>query len=162
MTALALGSNWSSFVGRPEHKRATLSEAVAPSLAAAQSAAFEPVPPAWLGAARHRLTEMAALEEGWDGHAGRLIDRDVLAFVTNLLDRVAVPGVPAPHLAPLSHGGIQLEWHAKGIDLEIEITEPYALSIWFEDHRTGDAWEKVFDGPDLSALDYPLQLLSER
>jgi hypothetical protein len=39
-------------------------------------------------------------------------------------------------------GGMQLEWHTRGIDLEIEFTSPNHVLGLFEDQREGVCWEK--------------------
>ena len=42
---------------------------------------------------------------------------------------------PPPDLVPTSDGSIQIEWHAKGVDLEIVLVSDADLNIAFEDLR---------------------------
>jgi hypothetical protein len=44
-----------------------------------------------------------------------------------------LPGVPMPSLMPLSNGGLQIEWHRKGWDVEIEVARPNQLHVWAYD-----------------------------
>lgn len=57
-----------------------------------------------------RLNELASLVQDWDSYGAGPIDRSALRTAD------ALTFVPTPH------GGIQIELHAGGIDLEIEIT----------------------------------------
>ena len=61
------------------------------------------------------------------------------------------PKVPMPAIVPLSYGGIQIEWHRKGWDIEIEISAPNQMHIYQHEIASGD--EEEFDlGADLSRL----------
>lgn len=44
---------------------------------------------------------------------------------------------PAPSIVPMSDGGLQLEWHREGYDVELAIysTDDVELSIEFPDDR---------------------------
>jgi hypothetical protein len=41
------------------------------------------------------------------------------------------PMTPCPQLVPLADGGVQIEWHQKGIDIELAIHSPYVSDLWF-------------------------------
>jgi hypothetical protein len=49
---------------------------------------------------------------------------------------------PAPFLVPTSSGGIQMEWHLKGIDVEIETLSGHSLAVYFYDSINGVEWQK--------------------
>ena len=61
------------------------------------------------------------------------------------------PGVPLPSITPLSYGGVQLEWHRKGWDLEIEIVGAGKIQVFARDIQSGEESELEL-GADLSAL----------
>ena len=57
------------------------------------------------------LTVLASLADGWDGYGG--------APITEAAMRVA----RAIHVVPTCNGGIQVEWHVNGWDLEVEVSK---------------------------------------
>ncbi len=48
---------------------------------------------------------------------------------------------PTPAVVPTSRGGVQLEWHTREIDVEVEIPSPDHITVSYEDHRSGKEWE---------------------
>jgi hypothetical protein len=54
-----------------------------------------------------------------------------------VLKSLMQPQTPAPQVVPSAGGGVQLEWHERDIDLEVNFTAPYQCELWVEDHRTG-------------------------
>jgi hypothetical protein len=64
-----------------------------------------------------------ALPSDWDGYGSpspsSLAAEAAFRVVTALEDG----RVPRPHVCPVSGGGIQIEWHVGGRDLEFEIHE---------------------------------------
>lgn len=78
----------------------------------------------WVTAVMEQVKGLLRLAEGWDGFEAGPIRRDVLFFAMALLQSIMQQRTPAPHLTPMSHEGIQLEWHINGIELEIEIEAP--------------------------------------
>lgn len=163
MSALALTSNTISWAERPPRTRQNVIANWWDRFATDASSAALTMPfPLWIFDCDQRLTEISHLSPGWDGHGAREMNADAVAFARQLLIQIASPGLPAPHVAPLANGGIQLEWHAKGIDMEIEITDPYEISGLYEDHVTGEEADLNVVGSDLSSLNKPLFLLSNR
>ncbi|NUN51598.1 MAG: hypothetical protein HUU06_02270 [Planctomycetaceae bacterium] len=69
------------------------------------------------------LGDILALEANWDSYASPRIDRGATsAALVALLSLASIsPEAPAPFVVPTSRGGVQLEWHEQGVDLEIEI-----------------------------------------
>ena len=80
--------------------------------------------PSWLLSTVDRIRELVMLPVGWDGHDGRPVDIDLAAFAVQFLLQMLEPDGPAPQIVPLSYGGIQLEWHEQGIDLDVEGDAP--------------------------------------
>jgi hypothetical protein len=71
------------------------------------------------------LVRFANLTPGWDSYHAPPIRRDAGHFALEVLQGVMRPRTPPPQVVPSSSGGIQLEWHQKGIDLEVHIIAPY-------------------------------------
>jgi hypothetical protein len=99
-----------------------------PSDAARTSELSETSEPKWVAAVAEEFVSLNALNHGWDGYGAGPIRSDVLNFATELLARIMLPGTPPPHLTPMSHEGIMIEWHQHGIELEIEIEAP--AQVW--------------------------------
>ena len=78
----------------------------------------------------------------WDGYGGRAIDFNTIYSTFELLKLVMKDETPVPSIVPTSIGGIQIEWHVHGIDLEVEFITPVRLEGLFEDSVTGVEWEK--------------------
>lgn len=54
-----------------------------------------------------------------------------------ILEAVAVPGVQAPAIVLSPEGGLQMEWHRRGWDVEIEARASGDIEAWAKDHRDG-------------------------
>jgi hypothetical protein len=77
------------------------------------------------------------------------------------MEQVMRPETPVPQVVPSSGGGLQLEWHEKDIDLEVNFAAPYQCDLWFEDHRTGKCVSKLLTN-DFSALKEAIALITTR
>lgn len=95
-----------------------------------------------------RLLDLASLPVGWDGHRGRPVSPQSATYALDVLAAVMRPGTPAPSIVPLSGGAVQLEWHRKGWDIELEIGGPGETHLYTRELRTGDE-EHVELGADL-------------
>lgn len=75
--------------------------------------------PSWFDAVMQGLVDLLTLPPNWNSYGADAIDpvlvRSAMTFTNETLD----PRSPAPRVVPLSSGGLQLEWHREGIDLEI-------------------------------------------
>jgi hypothetical protein len=96
----------------------------------------------WADAAGDRLAELLKLPAGWDGHNAQPVSRTIVDYATYLLPRLIHPGTPPAFIAPLPFGGLQLEWHRNGWDLEIEICAPGELYAYARELATGREWER--------------------
>ena len=117
--------------------------------------------PNWLPSVLNQVYGLILLSPGWDGHGGKAIAIDIIDFTIQFLRDTLAPDGPEPQLVPLSYGGIQLEWHENGIDLEIEVIAANRLFVSFEDHENGRDLEREFstDFTDVSRI---LRLLTMR
>lgn len=124
---------------------------IASAFVAGSAAALTPFQCSWQRKAERRLGELCRLQIGWDGHRGQPANRDIAEFAASVLASLMQPKVPMPAIVPLSYGGIQIEWHRKGWDIEIEISAPNQMHIYQHEIASGD--EEEFDlGADLSRL----------
>jgi hypothetical protein len=81
------------------------------------------------------LKELLTYPEGWDSYGAVPISKSIVNSAYNLLLQTAVLGIPKPSVVPTSKGAVQIEWHTRGIDLEVCVLGPAKLSVSFEDAR---------------------------
>jgi hypothetical protein len=113
--------------------------------------------PVWLYPVLHRLQHLAKLDENWDSYGG-LPPTDKSIFVTlAVLAHVLRYESGAPMIFPLAEGGVQVEWHRGGEELEIRAAADGAISAFRFDERAGRGEE--LDNVTLSDLT-PLLTLS--
>jgi hypothetical protein len=91
----------------------------------------------WSGDVTKRLSELVGLSVGWDGYTGRPVDFAIACFAHQLTLTVCVHGAPCPSLVPGSDGTLQVEWHAGGFDIELDILAVNKVRAWRADARTG-------------------------
>jgi hypothetical protein len=103
--------------------------------------AFSSAIQSWPDSVGDRLAKLLKLPPDWDGHVGRPISRTIVDYACALLPRLVRPGIPPPFIAPLASGGLQLEWHRNGWDLEIEIEGAGRLYVYARELATDQEWE---------------------
>lgn len=68
-----------------------------------------------------RLNDLLDLPPGWDGSRARPVTDAAALSAMKTLFAVANDRSLAPQIVPLVDGGIQIEWHAGGFSIEIEV-----------------------------------------
>lgn len=68
-----------------------------------------------------RLNQLLQLPQGWDGHRAKPVTERAAIAAMGVLFAVANDRSLSPQVVPLPDGGIQLEWHAGGYSIEIEV-----------------------------------------
>ena len=103
-----------------------------------------------LETATRQASALIQLPGGWDSYGAKPVSSDAARAATTLLVQAAsaVPNLAAPAVVPTVRGGLQLEWHRQGVDLEIEF-EPDGSGSWFaEDRETEETVERPLLGED--------------
>lgn len=76
-----------------------------------------------------KVDEFGRLSPGWDGAASPSIGGEVLEVARQVLLKAACSDeMPRPHVAPVPGGGIQVEWHLRDTELELEILPSLEVS----------------------------------
>ncbi len=115
----------------------------------------------WQHSAERRLSEIMRLQQGWDGHQGRPVEPATAFYAFRLLEGLLVrPGVPLPSITPLSYGGLVLEWHRRGWDIEIEIKAPLRLHVYSHELASG-AEDELELGINVDALRDAVRKISD-
>lgn len=118
-------------------------------------------PPAWMEPMVQSLEKLLQLEPDWDTYGGSPIDPGCVAAALNLVSDILLDDTPAPSVVPTSRGGVQLEWHTCGVDLEVEFLSATRVCGLFEDTIDGTSWEKDLSS-DLRPLVKAISRLSEQ
>ena len=95
----------------------------------------------WVWPTLKSLDSKLQLAPNWDSHGALQIDKQRVLDAINVLFRTMSIDTAAPWVVPTTDGGIQLEWHRKDEDLEVEINGGGDASIYFHNARTGEEWE---------------------
>jgi hypothetical protein len=91
-----------------------------------------------------KLIELLELPGGWNSYNAKPISKENVTFAVALLGRLMRESTPAPLVVPKVRGGVQLEWHTRGIDIEISVDSPERASFFAEDLR---AEQEPAEGP---------------
>ena len=100
------------------------------------------VSPTWFGRVKNRLKTLARLSADWDTYGGIPADPRVVGLAEALIEWFAVDGVPPPDVFAAGDGGVQLEWHIRGVDVTIAFSvSDEDSSIYYHDlTEGGEPW----------------------
>ena len=115
--------------------------------------------PLWLPPVIEEFMALLRLPPNWNSYGAQQIDPKTVQFALEILLATMRPDTPRPILVPTSRGGVQLEWHTRGVDLEVEILEPGRLRVSYEEQRGGTEWEAELTS-NLAPLVEPIARLS--
>ena len=99
-------------------------------------------PPGWVEPLLKRLMQLLPLPQDWDSYGGLPVAPANVWAAWHVLTRLMREQLPLPALVPTRRGGVQIEWHRRGIDLEIEVLAAGRLLVSFEDAHSGESWER--------------------
>lgn len=91
--------------------------------------------PRWFNRAMAELEALRHLNKNWDSYGAPRINRQSLTEARSLLRELARSKTPAPSVVPTSDGSVQLEWHTRGIDLEVRWISTTTVHVCLEDLR---------------------------
>jgi hypothetical protein len=106
--------------------------------------------PAWFDPAMQGFVDLLALPPNWDSYGAGAIDLKVVHDAMNVINGLLGPTSPAPRVVPLSSGGLQLEWHRQGVDLEVVFDQDEEPFFYYRNRATGDESEHAL--PENSGL----------
>jgi hypothetical protein len=95
----------------------------------------------WLLPAFRRIEALTALAHGWDSYGGQPVAADAAMGAVRFLAETAYPELPEPAVVPLADGGVQIEWHRGGLDIEVTFSDEHA-GMYVEDLAGGEAYER--------------------
>ena len=74
------------------------------------------------------------------------VDADVVNSAICLIVRSLNPEIPEPIIAPTNRGGLQIEWHANGVDMEIYFDIRTGPFFWAESAGSGEGMDLPVEG----------------
>jgi hypothetical protein len=118
---------------------------------------FEGEEPPWLVGWMQRLSNILNLSQNWDSYGARRIKPSaVLGAINFFLPNMQDVRGPLPDIVPDRNGNIQLEWHIRNVDLEVEAIAEHTYRLFYE--RNG---EVILDDVITTNPDVALQALRE-
>jgi len=115
--------------------------------------------PPWFKETVSALEEVGEIPENWNSYGAKQVSRTSILAAIELLLYVMDDETPVPAIVPTNRGTVILEWHTRGIDLEVEVLAHGRVHVAFEAARAGTEWEAEI-GSDLTRLVDCIQLLS--
>lgn len=100
-----------------------------------------------------RAAELLQLPRGWNSYDAAPISQESLREALTFLLEAAttIPNLASPAVVPTAPGGIQLEWHQGGVDIEVEFCPDIPPSWFAEDVASGETADEVL-APNDAAL----------
>ena len=96
-----------------------------------------------------QLLALAALEADWDGYGAKAIDTAALGLAQRLIDELLGDVGRVPSVVPVPDGGVQLEWDAGPIELELEVRPGGREAIFIcDDEATGQRFDGELPGDE--------------
>ena len=115
----------------------------------------------WLVPVVARFNRLHRLKDNWDGQGAGSVSRAAIMSALTLLSKVMTPDTPPPAVVPTPEGGVQLEWHFHGVDLEVEVTPTAQVLGYFLDDEDESEWEATVTN-DLRPVQMALSLIRRR
>lgn len=97
--------------------------------------------PAWAETTLSALGETLALSANWDSYGAHRVDPASATSAGQTLCLVMRSDTIPPTVVPTVHGGLQLEWHTRGIDLEIDVSPTGRSYVSFRNRQDETEWE---------------------
>lgn len=97
--------------------------------------------PAWFDPLMQGFVDLLTLAPNWDSYHAGMIDQKLIGDAMNFIHNILTPTNPAPRVVPLSSGGLQLEWHRNGVDLEVVFDRGEQPFFYCRNRVTGEESE---------------------
>lgn len=142
-------ADWKSKRERPTHVEYLMSEE---SITLPNRRPEVVVSPAWLGRVKKRMAKLAQLPPNWDSYGAVPVDPRIPRLAEDLVEWFAVDGMPPPDVFSTSDGGMQIEWHIRRVNIEIEISPTEGTNLYFHDLNGGEPWSRTASPTNLQLV----------
>src|SRR5271166_6000708 len=99
--------------------------------------------PAWFDPLMQGFVDLLPLPTDWDSYGAGAIDQNIVRHAMTFASGLLGTTSPAPRVVPLSSGGVQLEWHRQGIDLEVVFDRDEQPFFFYRSRVTGEEAEHL-------------------
>ena len=98
---------------------------------------FDVNSPRWIRSLERKLNSFRALQKNWDSYGAYPIDEGALENAMQFLNSALFSGLEKPQIAPISSGGVHIEWESDGKALELEFVSLTEVHYFYSD-STGE------------------------
>lgn len=119
---------------------------------------FEQEPPIWFQPILYKVCALGDLQFDWNSYGAKPIDPETAVTTLQIMLIVLSENDPEPAVVPTSSGGIMLEWHLAGIDLEVDVRSPSSVHVACEI----DGREEYLENVDIELIQDKLRILRGR
>lgn len=109
-------------------------------------------------AVQSRLVALSQLPPDWDSYGARAVQHTAIQSALRFL--AWIPDAPIPAVVPVATGGVQVEWHLPGLDIELEFQPDGRMHLFACDSEGEQDVPVTLASPDLRR--WILQLLQNR
>ena len=88
------------------------------------------------------------LSANWDSYGARTVQVASVERACAFLLDVMQATTPAPQVTPSADGGLVLEWHRAGLDVEVRISPSDPTSVYWYRRESDDEGEYRLGDPD--------------
>ena len=131
---------WTDVLARPEVGTATVEPPERLEVVSVVFRAGGPPPRSFLKGVEG-VVKLLRLPKGWNSYSAKPIGPPNAIRAIQLLAELLRPETPPPVVVPTVRGGIQLEWHTRGVNIEIYVESPKNVSFFAEEVRSGESRE---------------------
>jgi hypothetical protein len=96
---------------------------------------------AWFLPTATAMLQMTRLPLGWDARNGCQIDRNTIQKALRWLATLLDSDTEKPSIVPTVTGGVQVEWHMGGVDIEIYFEPGEEPTVSVEDIGSRNEWD---------------------
>ncbi len=94
--------------------------------------------PVWLWRVMDAIKRLCRLPSNWDSYAATPLTAEAVRRSLTVLPSILPNDAPNPSVVPTRDGGLQFEWHRRGIDLEIRVPPTGPTTADIANESTGD------------------------
>ncbi len=98
-------------------------------------------PRPWLRSVLESFADVMQLPAGWDSYGAAPPSREAAVAAFTFLVGAMAPTTSPPSIVPMSDGGIQLEWHRNGLDVEIDFPSDGPPVLYVAEASSETEWE---------------------
>lgn len=107
--------------------------------------ANQPMSPTFLKSVE-AIADLLSLPPGWNSYSAKPIDHQNAGRAIRLLAEFLKSNTPPPSVVPTVRGGIQLEWHTRGVNVEIYIESQSDVTFFAEEAGSGSSSDVPLSG----------------